>query len=312
MRVKIIDQKIKALLANEEFLELRFEIMKDFETKEMEKKMEDLENIGSKTKDAKKRGYTYDAKTYIELTIKQKLFDSRKMKGKDTMIIKYNDEWSMPIKFEDPTKYMTGKKEFKTRFYFPTSVEKKEAYKRMLLEREDGDIDNAVKVNFTNNSGKDIAMGEPIYMVHPLYLVPIMTNNQYTDGIKQNETVRIYLKGRLYLNQENNGKNKGHMSDDSKNYNIVGGVVAKNIVQITIKNMELSPFDINSVIENIKFCEMLGYNYYSLYDVFKLLQTVDSGVNIKDVSVLDFYNHQQFIINAFVQLNVFSIKKGRT
>ena len=40
------------------------------------------------------------------------------------MIIKYNDEWSMPIKFEDPTKYMTGKKEFKTRFYFPTSVEK--------------------------------------------------------------------------------------------------------------------------------------------------------------------------------------------
>ena len=79
MRVKIIDQKIKALLANEEFLELRFEIMKDFETKEMEKKMEDLENIGSKTKDAKKRGYTYDAKTYIELTIKQKLFDSRKM-----------------------------------------------------------------------------------------------------------------------------------------------------------------------------------------------------------------------------------------
>ena len=97
--------------------------------------------------------------------------------------------------------------------------------------------------HFTNNSGKDIAMGEPIYMVHPLYLVPIMTNNQYTDGIKQNETVRIYLKVKIYiLNQENNGKNKGHMSDDSKNYNIVGGVAAKNIVQITIKNMELSPY----------------------------------------------------------------------
>ena len=45
------------------------------------------------------------------------------------------------------------------------------------------------------------------------------------------------------------------------------------------------------------------------YDVFKLLQTVDSGVNIKDVSVLDFYNHQQFIINVNVQLNVFAIKK---
>jgi hypothetical protein len=136
-------------------------------------------------------------------------------------------------------------------------------------------------------------------MVHPLYLVHIMTNNQYTDGIKQNETVRIYLKGRLYLNQENNGKNKGHMSDDSKNYNIVGGVVAKNIVQITIKNMELSPFNVESIIENIKFCEMLGHNYYSLYDVFKLLKTVEPEFNVKDVSLLDFYNHQQFIVNPF-------------
>ena len=295
--VNEVEQKIRELLKNEEFNELRFDIMKNVESKKMDEELNKLEDMGSKSKDAKKRSYTYDAKTYIELTIKQKLFDSGKMKGKDTMIIRYNDEWSMPVKFEDPYKYMTGKREFKTKFFFPTSVEKKEAYKRMLLEREDGDIENAVKLNFTNKSGKDIGMGEQIYLVHPLYLVPIVTNNQYTDGIKQNETVRLYLKGRLYLNQDDN--KGGHLSDDNKNFNIVGGVIAKNIVQITIQNMELSPFDMSIVKENIKFCELLGNNYYSLYDVYNLLKTVEPNFNLEGVSMLDFYNHQQFIINSF-------------
>ena len=33
-------------------------------------------------------------------------------------------------------------------------------------------------------------------MVHPIYLVPILVKNLYSDGIKPSETVRIYLRGK--------------------------------------------------------------------------------------------------------------------
>ena len=42
--------------------------MKNVESKKMDEELNKLEDMGSKSKDAKKRSYTYDAKTYIELT----------------------------------------------------------------------------------------------------------------------------------------------------------------------------------------------------------------------------------------------------
>ena len=66
----------------------------------------------------KSRSYLYDAKSYIDLQIKGHIFDQMNSK-KDTMIVKYNDEWSLPTtRFEDPGLYRTGKKDFIMKFYF--------------------------------------------------------------------------------------------------------------------------------------------------------------------------------------------------
>ena len=129
--------------------------------KEVRKQMEDLENMESNLNDsyaATSRSYTYDAKTYIDLKINGSIFDSIDSK-KDTIIVKYNDEWSLPsVRFEDSSIYRTGKKDFIMKFYFPTSVEKKEAYKKMLTSRDDPQFfekGNIVKVNWTNKSKKN-------------------------------------------------------------------------------------------------------------------------------------------------------------
>ena len=63
--------------------------------------------------------------------------------------------------------------------------------------------------------------------------------------------------------------------------------------------MELSKFSISEIKENIKKCELLNENYYDLYHVYNLLTSMDNTFVLPNVKLLDFYNHQQFIINIF-------------
>ena len=89
----------------------------------------------SKTTEALKRGYTFDSKTHIEILIKSSIFD--KMRDEmEIMMVRYNDCWNVPgKKFDNPDNYRTGKKEYKYNYRFPTSVEKKAAYKRALKKQ---------------------------------------------------------------------------------------------------------------------------------------------------------------------------------
>ena len=141
-------------------------------------------------------------------------------------------------------------------------------------------------------------------MVHPIYLVPISVKNLYSDGIKPSETVRIYLRGKVFINDSTK-------SDNNKNFSVRGGGnQSKNIVQVSVKNMELTKFSISEIKENIKRCILLNETYYDLHDVYVLLTSMDKSFQLPKISLLDFYNHQQFIINIYdVKKRIFYKRK---
>ena len=142
-------------------------------------------------------------------------------------------------------------------------------------------------------------------MVHPIYLVPISVKNLYSDGIKPSETVRIYLRGKVFLNDSTK-------SDNNKNFSVRGGGnQAKNIVQVSVKNMELTKFSISEIKENIKRCKLLNESYYDLHDIYVLLSSMDKSFKIPGINLLDFYNHQQFIINIYGVKKEFFIKEKK-
>ena len=257
----------------------------------LDKSLEMLE-AKSKTTEALKRGYTFDSKTHIEILIKSSIFD--KMRDEmEIMMVRYNDCWNVPgKKFDNPDNYRTGKKEYKYNYRFPTSVEKKAAYKRALKNRVDEKFfSNSVKINFTNETAKKIENGEEIRMIHPIYLTPITLPNPYTDGIDPGETVRLYLRGKIFTKDRT-------MSDDTMNFSVRGNTPETNIVQIGIKNNELSKITLEQIKENVKKCEMQDQQLTSLYDIYMLLRNVDASFSL-DKDITFFSKYQQFIINSF-------------
>ena len=83
-------------------------------------------------------------------------------------------------------------------------------------------FENSIKVNFTNTTGKVIELGNEIELTHPIYLVPISMSNPYTDKINIGETVRLYLRGKIY-------KKDQMKSDDKNNFQVLDNNTLTNI-----------------------------------------------------------------------------------
>ena len=295
--LKAIETNIYKLKELEAYKEQLFEYNKFLDDKKEEEELQDLEDK-SKKRDALKRGYTFDKKTHISLTIKHDIFDKMKPE-KDSMIVRYNDEWNVPeIKFENPDKYRTGKKKYEYKFHFPTSIQKKEAYKRALkLRIDDKFFDNAIKVNYTNKTGEVIKMGMPITLTHPVYLVPISIQNPYTDNIDKGETVRLYLRGKVYKNNQMQG-------DDSNNFQVMDNNSMRNIVMIGIKDTDLAKFSIEDIKNNIMSFESRTENLASLSDIFSMFKQINPTMKINP-DPLKFFNHEQFYIKSGICKRIF-------
>ncbi len=295
--LKELETKINQLKKLEAYKEYLFEYKKILDDKKTEKELQDLEDK-SKKHDALKRGYAFDKEASISLKIKHDIFDKMKPE-KDSMIVRYNDEWNVPeINFENPDKYRTGKKKYEYKFNFPTSVQKKEAYTRALRLRVDENFfDNSIKVNYTNKTGEVIAIGKPINLTHPVYLVPISIRNPYTDNIDKGETVRLYLRGKVY-------KYNQMQTDDSKNFQVLDNNSMKNIVMIGIKDTELTKFSIEDIKNNIMVFESRRENLASLYDTFNMLKKINPTMKINP-GPLNFFNHEQFYIKSGICKRIF-------
>lgn len=299
--LKEIEKQIYKLKELEAYKEQLFEYNKFLDDKKEEEELQSLEDK-SKKREALKRGYVFDKKASISLTIKHDIFDKMKPE-KDSMIVRYNDEWNVPeVKFENPDKYRTGKKKYEYKFHFPTSVQKKEAYKRALKLRVDETFfDNAIKVNYTNKTGEVITIGSPINITHPVYLVPISIQNPYTDNIDQGETVRLYLRGKVY-------KNNQMKSDDSNNFHIVDNNTMNNIVMIGIKDTELAKFSIEDIKNNIMSFEARTENLASLVDIFGMFKQINPTMKLNP-DPLKFFNHEQFYIKNGICKRIFYEEK---
>jgi len=295
--LKLIESKIYKLKKLDAYKEAFFEYSKFLDDKQEEEELQALEDKSIK-RDALKRGYTFDKKAYIPLIIKHDIFDKMKPE-KDSMVVRYNDEWNLPeVKFENPDKYRTGKKKYEYKFHFPTSVQKKEAYKRALkLRVQDTFFDNAIKVNYTNKTGNVIAMGETISLIHPVYLVPISIQNPYTDNIDQGETVRLYLRGKVY-------KNNQMKTDDTNNFQILENDAVKNIVMIGIKDTELTKFTIEDIKNNIISFDSKTENLASLVDIFNMFKQINPTMKLNP-DPLKFFNHEQFYIKSGICKRIF-------
>ena len=295
--LKELETKINQLKKLEAYKEQLFEYKKILDDKKTEKELQDLEDK-SKKHDALKRGYAFDKEASISLKIKHDIFDKMKPE-KDSMIVRYNDEWNVPeINFENPDKYRTGKKKYEYKFNFPTSVQKKEAYTRALRLRVDENFfDNSIKVNYTNKTGEVIAIGKPINLTHPVYLVPISIQNPYTDNIDKGETVRLYLRGKVY-------KYNQMQTDDSKNFRVLDNNTMTNIVMIGIKDTELTKFSIEDIKNNIMVFESRRENLASLYDTFNMLKKINPTMKINP-GPLNFFNHEQFYIKSGICKRIF-------
>ena len=288
--LKVIEKQIYKLKDLEAYKEQLFEYNKFLDDKKGEEELQDLEDK-SKKRDALKRGYTFDKEASISLTIKHDIFDKMKPE-KDSMIVRYNDEWNVPeINFENPDKYRTGKKKYEYKFNFPTSVQKKEAYKNALKLRVDENFfDNTIKVNYTNKTGEVINMGKPINLTHPVYLVPISIQNPYTDNIDKGETVRLYLRGKVY-------KNNQMQTDDTNNFQVLDNNSLNNIVMIGIKDTELAKFSIEDIKNNIMSFESRTENLASLSDIFNMFKQINPTMKINP-DPLKFFNHEQFYVKS--------------
>lgn len=295
--LKEIEKQISKLKELEAYKEQLFEYRKFLDDKKEEEELQDLEDK-SKKREALKRGYVFDKEASISLTIKHDIFDKMKPE-KDSMIVRYNDEWNVPeINFENPDKYRTGKKKYEYKFHFPTSVQKKEAYKRALKLRVDGTFfDNAIKVNYTNKTGDVITIGMPITITHPVYLVPISIQNPYTDNIDKGETVRLYLRGKVY-------KNNQMQSDDSNNFQVIDNNTIANIVMIGIKDTELAKFSIEDIKNNIMSFEARTGNLASLAGIFNMVKKINPTMKLNP-GPLKFFKHEQFYIKNGVCKRIF-------
>ena len=295
--LKVIEKNIYELKELEAYKEQLFEYKKFLDDKKAEEELQDLEDK-SKKRDASKRGYTFDKEASISLTIKHDIFDKMKPE-KDSMIVRYNDEWNVPeVKFENPDKYRTGKKKYEYKFNFPTSVQKKEAYKRALkLRVDDKFFDNAIKLNYTNKTGEVITNGKPINLTHPVYLVPISIQNPYSDNIDKGETVRLYLRGKVY-------KNNQMKTDDSNNFQVMDNNTMNNVVMIGIKNTDLAKFSIEEIKNNIMSFDSRSENLASLADIFDMFKKINPTMKINP-NPLSFFNHEQFYIKSGICKRIF-------
>ena len=302
--LKEIEKQIYKLKDLEAYKEQLFEYNKFLDDKKAEEELQDLEDK-SKKRDALKRGYTFDKEASISLPIKHDIFDKMKPE-KDSMIVRYNDEWNVPeINFENPDKYRTGKKKYEYKFNFPTSVQKKEAYARALKNRvDDKFFDNAIKVNYTNKTGEVITMGKPINLTHPVYLVPIVIQNPYTDNIDKGETVRLYLRGKVY-------KNNQMQTDDTNNFQVLDNNSLNNIVMIGIKDTELAKFSIEDIKNNIMSFESRTENLASLSDIFNMFKQINPTMKINP-DPLKFFNHEQFYVKSGICKRIYYEKNVDT
>ena len=108
------------------------------------------------------------------------------------------------------------------------------------------------------------------------------------------------------LNVENPNK-----IDNRRNFIPLNNNIIRNYVQISVSNIELAKFTIEEIEENIKHCELLDKNYYSLFNVFQLLKNITKlPDNISNTGIEEFFKHQQFIINKFgIMKRIFYEKK---
>merc|ERR1712166_128585 len=269
----------------------------------IEKKLDwNLENKKKQIAKNKKalfdKGYIFDIKEYIKLIIKHDIFDKMQPE-KDSMIVRYNDEWNLPeVKFENPGKYRTGKRKFTYNFMFPTSFQKKEAYKReLILNVGKGFFANSIKVNYINQTGNVIEEDADIYLTHPVYLVPISIKNPYTDGIDVFETVRLYLRGKVYKDNHTN-------TDDTNNFEILDNNTMGNIVMIGIKDTVLKKFSIKDIKKNIISFDSKSENLGSLFDIFKILKQINHTMELSP-GPLEFFKHEQFYIKDNICKRIF-------
>ena len=158
-------------------------------------------------------------------------------------------------------------------------------------------FDNAIKVNYTNKTGEVIKMGMPINLTHPVYLVPISIQNPYTDNIVIGETVRLYLRGKVYKNNQMEG-------DDSNNFQVVDNNSLNNIVMIGIKDTELAKFSIEDVKNNIMSFDSRTENLASLSDIFTLFKQINPTMKMNP-DPLKFFTHEQFYIKSGICKRIF-------
>ena len=129
---------------------------------------------------------------------------------------------------------------------------------------------------------------DDIFMIHPIYLLPISVKNPYKKPIEVGQTVRLYLRGTL------NNINST-IPEEKPNFILLNNQVSANIAQIVFDEEESESFSIEEIRRN------LAYYIYkaphkkqliSLYDIYSVISKNSEEKKSRKI----FAEHEQFAI----------------